>query len=203
MKYHNITKDDMLNGDGLRTVLWVSGCNHHCPGCQNPMTWDHNDGLVFDDAAKKEIFEQLDQDYIAGVTLSGGEPLHPANYEEIKQLIDEIKEHYPNKTVWLYTGDVWENIMNDPIVQKIDVLVDGEFILAQNDNNLMWKGSSNQRVIDVQKTLQQEDISKPVLHCGDYDQDNYLSGGGSNQEQVRDMKRENARLQCEKRRHCR
>lgn len=203
MKYHNITKDDMLNGDGLRTVLWVSGCNHHCVGCQNPMTWDHNDGLVFDDAAKKEIFDQLDQDYIAGVTLSGGDPLHPANYAEIKQLIDEIKEHYPNKTVWLYTGDVWENIMNDAIVQKIDVLVDGEFVLAKKDNNLMWKGSSNQRVIDVQRTLQQEDISKPVLHCADYDQENYLSGGGSHQEQVRDMKRENARLQCAKRRHCR
>lgn len=203
MKYHNITKDDMLNGDGLRTVLWVSGCNHHCVGCQNPMTWDHNDGLVFDDAAKKEIFDQLDQNYIAGVTLSGGDPLHPANYAEIKQLIDEIKEHYPNKTVWLYTGDVWENIMNDAIVQKIDVLVDGEFVLAKKDNNLMWKGSSNQRVIDVQRTLQQEDISKPVLHCADYDQENYLSGGGSHQEQVRDMKRENARLQCAKRRHCR
>jgi len=78
VKYHNITKDDMLNGDGLRTVLWVSGCNHHCVGCQNPMTWDHNDGLVFDDAAKKEIFDQLDQNYIAGVTLSGGDPLHPS-----------------------------------------------------------------------------------------------------------------------------
>lgn len=164
------------------------------------MTWDENDGLIFDDAAKKEIFEQLEQNYIAGVTLSGGDPLHPANYIEVKQLIDEIKECYPTKTVWLYTGDVWENLMNDPIVHKVDVLVDGEFILAKKDNNLMWKGSSNQRVIDVQKTLQQEDISVPILHCKDYQEEKYFAGGGNHQEQVRDMKRE-VRIHCSRHRH--
>ena len=79
MRYHNITKDDMLNGDGLRVVLWVAGCGHHCKGCQNPITWDPNGGIPFDDAAKAEIFEQLDKDYISGITFSGGDPLHEAN----------------------------------------------------------------------------------------------------------------------------
>ena len=79
MRYHNITKDDMLNGDGLRVVLWVAGCGHHCKGCQNPITWDPNGGIPFDDAAKAEIFEQLDKDYISGITFSGGDPLYEAN----------------------------------------------------------------------------------------------------------------------------
>lgn len=87
MRYHNITKDDMKNGDGLRVVLWLSGCSHKCPGCHNPITWDPNDGLLFDDAAKKEIFDQLDKDYISGITFSGGDPLHEANYEEVGKLI--------------------------------------------------------------------------------------------------------------------
>ncbi|MBQ6994171.1 MAG: anaerobic ribonucleoside-triphosphate reductase activating protein [Lachnospiraceae bacterium] len=169
MRYHNITKDDMLNGDGLRVVLWVAGCEHCCEGCQNPMTWDPNGGLLFDESAKQEIFDQLDQPYINGITFSGGDPLHCANREGVKQLMQEIKEKYPDKTIWLYTGDSWENIKNYPMMKYIDVLVDGEFKLALRDITLLWKGSSNQRVIDVQATLSQEDISIPVLHCGDHD----------------------------------
>ena len=170
MRYHNITKDDMLNGDGLRVVLWVAGCTHCCDGCQNPLTWDPDGGLLFDEAAKQEIFEQLDKDYISGITFSGGDPLHPANRLDVRSLMAEIKQKYPNKTIWLYTGDVWENIMQYPMMQYIDVVVDGEFELSKRDVKLLWKGSQNQRVIDVKKTLskENEDPLVPVLHCGDY-----------------------------------
>ena len=128
MRYHNITKDDMLNGDGLRVVLWVAGCNHCCKGCQNPITWDAAGGLLFDEAAKQEIFEQLDKNYISGITFSGGDPLHPANRADVRNLAREIREKYPNKTIWLYTGYTWEELQNLVYLSEIDVLVDGVFI---------------------------------------------------------------------------
>lgn len=168
MRYHDITKDDMLNGDGLRVVLWVAGCSHCCKDCQNPITWDPNGGLLFDDEAKAEIFEQLDKSYISGITFSGGDPLHAANRLDVRNLMKEIKTKYPDKTIWLYTGDVWENILHYPLMKFVDVLVDGEFMTDLKDNKLLWKGSSNQRVIDVQKTLAQTDPTAPVLHCQDY-----------------------------------
>ncbi len=153
MRYHNITKDDMLNGEGLRTVLWVAGCNHNCPECHNPVTWDIRGGLPFDQAAKEELFEELGKDYISGVTLSGGDPLHPRNREDIGRLIGEIRDRFPGKTIWLYTGYEWEQICDLPFIRGVDVVVDGEFIAGLKDNNLHWKGSSNQRVIDVQRSL--------------------------------------------------
>lgn len=168
MRYHNITKDDMLNGDGLRVVLWVAGCSHCCKDCQNPITWDPNGGLLFDEAAKQEIFEQLDKSYISGITLSGGDPLHAANRLDVRQLIEEIKQKYPDKTIWMYTGDSWERILHYPMMKNIDVLVDGEFIAEQKDVKLLWKGSKNQRVIDVQKSLAQTDPTVPILHAPDY-----------------------------------
>jgi len=158
----------MLNGDGLRVVLWVAGCSHCCKECQNPITWDPNGGLLFDEAAKQEIFEQLDKTYISGITFSGGDPLHAANRLEVRNLIEEIKEKYPNKTIWMYTGDVWEHILHYPVMKNVDVLVDGEFIVEQKDIKLLWKGSKNQRVIDVQKSLAQTDPTVPVLHAPDY-----------------------------------
>lgn len=168
MRYHNITKDDMRNGEGLRVVLWVSGCDHCCRECQNPMTWDANGGLPFDEAAKQEIFDQLSQPYISGITFSGGDPLHPANKSDVKALIQEIRQRYPQKTIWLYTGDVWEDLYRDPVAASVNVLVDGEFQSDKKDNKLLWKGSSNQRVIDVQATLQSGNAAVPVLYCGDY-----------------------------------
>ncbi len=168
MRYHNITKDDMRNGDGLRVVLWVAGCSHCCKECQNPITWDPNGGLEFDEAAKQEIFEQLNQEYISGITFSGGDPLHSANRKEVGRLIAEIREKYPDKTIWLYTGSDWDEIYHYPMMQDIDVVVDGEFILEKRDVTLRWKGSSNQRVIDVQKTLRTTDPATPVLHCPDH-----------------------------------
>ena len=168
MRFHNITKDDMLNGDGLRVVLWVAGCTHCCKGCQNPITWDLAGGVLFDDDAKAEIFEQLDKSYISGITFSGGDPLHPENRAEVRELAIEIKEKYPDKTLWLYTGFKWEQIAEYPIMQYLDVVVEGPFILEQRDVKLLWKGSSNQRVVDVKKTLASDNILVPVLHCGDY-----------------------------------
>ena len=149
MNYHNITKDDMLNGDGLRVVLWVSGCAHGCKGCHNPITWDPKSGLPFDEAAKQEIFTELEKDYISGLTLSGGDPLFPGNRSTIEQLVKEVKENFPNKTIWLYTGYDWEAISNLPLIQYIDIVIDGKFIESLKDAKLHWRGSSNQRVIDV------------------------------------------------------
>ncbi|MCD8090985.1 MAG: anaerobic ribonucleoside-triphosphate reductase activating protein [Clostridiales bacterium] len=162
MNYHNITHDDMKNGDGLRTVLWVSGCSHHCPGCHNPITWDASDGIPFDRAAEDEIFSQLNEDYISGLTLSGGDPLFPANREEVTALAKDVKESFPNKNIWLYTGYLWEEIKDLEIIKYTDVLVDGRFIKALKDNNLKWRGSENQRVIDVKKSIE---TGSPVLHC--------------------------------------
>lgn len=158
MHYHNITKNDMLNGTGLRVVLWVAGCTHGCKGCQNPVTWDLMGGLAFDEAAKEELFQELDKTYIEGITLSGGDPLHPANRTEVGALIEEIHSRFPSKNIWLYTGFEWEEIMELSFLPHVDVLVDGKFQQDLLNNRLYWKGSSNQRVIDVKKTLVNKDI---------------------------------------------
>lgn len=162
MRYHNITKDDMLNGDGLRVVLWVSGCSHCCKECHNPVTWDPNGGLEFDQNAKDELYEALSKDYMNGITFSGGDPLHPRNVCDITELAKEIREKYPKKTIWLYTGADWEEIRDMEIMSYLDVVVDGEFECDKADAALHWKGSSNQRVIDVQETLKTGEV---VLHA--------------------------------------
>ena len=152
MRYHNITKDDMLNGSGLRVVLWVAGCSHHCPGCQNPITHDPNGGIPFDENAKEELFAELRKDYIAGITFSGGDPLHPLNVNEIGELVAEINAEFPHKTKWLYTGFTWEQISGLPFISMLDVVCDGRFEIDKFDPKLHWVGSSNQRVINVKAT---------------------------------------------------
>lgn len=161
MRYHNITKDDMLNGDGLRTVLWVAGCTHGCKGCHNPVTWDIQGGIPFDEAAREELFEAVSRPHMSGVTFSGGDPLHPENRREMGELIREIRERFPEKTIWLYTGFAWEEIRDLPFIAMTDVVVDGKFVEELKDGSLHWKGSSNQRVIDVKKTLETGNV---VLH---------------------------------------
>lgn len=161
MRYHNITKDDMLNGDGLRVVLWVAGCEHHCQGCQNPVTWDPEGGLEMTTGELMEIAEQLSKDYISGITFSGGDPLHPANRECIYQIAEWAKHLFPTKTIWCYTGYLLEEVKDLPVMQYIDVLVDGRFVQALEDVKYKWAGSSNQRVIDVQKSLS---AGKVILH---------------------------------------
>lgn len=168
MRYHNITTDDMRNGDGLRTVLWVAGCAHHCPGCHNPITWDADGGLAFDEGAKAELFEKLKKPYISGVTFSGGDPLHPKNRDEVEKLIKEIRDRLPQKTIWVYTGYTFEEIRDLQWLNLIDVLVDGRYEADKRDIKLHWKGSSNQRVIDMKKTL---DTGKITIFEPDYGRD--------------------------------
>lgn len=158
MRYHNITKDDMLNGDGLRVVLWVAGCSHHCKECQNPITWDPHGGIPFGEEEKQEIFEQLEKPYINGITFSGGDPLYEGNVGTVTALAKEIKEKYPNKNIWLYTGYSWEEVEKNDIVNYLDVIVDGMFERNKKDTTLPWRGSSNQRVIDVKKTIKEKKI---------------------------------------------
>jgi anaerobic ribonucleoside-triphosphate reductase activating protein len=149
MNYHDITKADMLNGSGLRVVLWVAGCSHHCKGCQNPQTWDENSGILFDKQAEDELFEALKPDYISGITFSGGDPLYIANRAEVTRLAKKCKELYPNKTTWLYTGFLWQEVKHLEIMEYIDILIDGKFVENLKDNRLYWRGSLNQSVIDV------------------------------------------------------
>ena len=168
----------MNNGSGLRVVLWLSGCSHHCYNCQNPQTWNPNNGIQFDESAKKEIFNELSKDYISGITLTGGDPLYESNLNNVLSLIKEIRTSFPEKTIWLYTGysysDIFRrqssclsqeglnNFKRREIIKLCNIVVDGEYIDKQKDLTLKWRGSKNQRVIDVQQTLKQE---KVVLYC--------------------------------------
>ena len=167
MNYHNITHDDMNNGDGLRVVLWVAGCEHHCKNCQNPVTWDIKGGIPFDGQALKEIQTELEKEYISGITFSGGDPLHPANFPQILILLNWIHENFPGKTVWVYTGYTWEEVVSRIglyTLSLIDVLVDGEFVEELKDINYHWAGSTNQRIIDVKKSIKEGSVIPYVSH---------------------------------------
>lgn len=149
----------MVNGDGLRTVIWIAGCDRKCPGCFSPYTHDFQAGMEFDDAAKAELVKDLSEDWCAGITWLGGEPLHPINFPEVLALAKEIREHYPDKTQWVYTGYTYNEIINNTIMSEIlnyiDVLCDGPFIQELRDPNLKWVGSSNQNVINIQQRISQ------------------------------------------------
>ena len=163
MNYIKINKCDVANGQGVRVVLWLSGCSLHCHGCHNPETWNKDYGKIFDDDSKKELFDALSKNYIKGITFTGGHPLEDYNVSDVYDLIKEIRNKFPNKDIWLYTGLIFEDIMshsvepNDIIRQNIikecDIVIDGPFISSLKDITLKWRGSSNQRVIDVKKTL--------------------------------------------------
>lgn len=169
MRYHNITKADMLNGEGLRVVLWTSGCIHHCHACQNALTWNPDDGLLFDEEAKQEIWEELEKDWCSGLTLSGGDPLYIGNRKEISKLVTEVKKQFPKKTIWCYTGYTWEELLEEKkkdqdlkkILDALDVLLDGKFILRLAEERLYYVGSSNQCIIDVQESLKKK---KKILY---------------------------------------
>ena len=142
----------MLNGVGLRTVLWLSGCNHYCAGCQNPITWDPNGGLIFDEAAEAELFDNLSKPYIDGITFSGGDPLYLGHREEVLKFAAKVKEK-TGKSVWMYTGYSWEDICDIPGLEVVDVIVDGPYVEQLRDVNYHWAGSTNQRIIDVKQSL--------------------------------------------------
>ena len=150
MNYHDIKKCDMLNGDGIRVSLWVAGCEHQCFQCQNPQTWDIKGGIPFDEGAEQELYEALKEEWVSGITFTGGDPLHSENIETVSRLIDKIHSLHTDKTIWLYTGYKLDQCLNDPqkkeVVFKCDVVVDGEFVLSLKDPTLKWVGSSNQKI---------------------------------------------------------
>ena len=162
MNYEKIDKCSVSNGLGVRTVLWISGCNIHCKNCHNQSTWDFNSGIPFTDDTMQEILYDLSKPYIKGLTLSGGHPLDPINAPEVLKIVKRVKMVFPNKDIWIYTGYVWEDIIkNDTlkeILKRTDVLVDGAYIDELRDISLPFKGSSNQRIINVQESLNQNKV---------------------------------------------
>lgn len=219
MNYFRMDKEDVCNGEGLRVVLWLSGCSHKCKGCQNPQTWDANSGIPFDESAKEELFRELDKDYISGLTLTGGDPLFESNLDGVLDLVTEVNKRYnttqyidenvrenhnilnenankirlsrPKKSIWLYSGYTWKDIFDETldnmikdinselslpdlvdefgkkfkinhirqqIISQCTVLIDGQYIDYQRDITLPYRGSTNQRVIDIQQSLQKGEI---------------------------------------------
>ena len=161
MNFHGLEKDSMLNGDGLRVVLWVSGCSNQCKGCQNPQTWDICSGEKFDMKAEDLLMSYVSQPWISGVTFSGGDPLYEPNRDTVTKVAWRVKRQYPKKTIWVYTGYKWEDVKDLPIMEFVDVLVDGKFIKELADVNYPYAGSTNQRLIDVQASLKS---GEKVLH---------------------------------------
>ena len=165
MHYADIKKIDIANGEGVRTSLFVSGCTHHCKGCFNEETWDFHYGKPYTKEIEDEIVKSLDKDFINGLTLLGGEPMEPANQKALLPLVKRVKELYKDKTIWCYTGYLFDSELLSPsrayapwtreFLSYIDILVDGEFKLALKDITLRFKGSSNQRIIDVHKSLKE------------------------------------------------
>ncbi|MDY6003805.1 MAG: anaerobic ribonucleoside-triphosphate reductase activating protein [Bacilli bacterium] len=167
MKYSAIKYCDVANGPGVRTTLFVSGCTHHCPGCFNKETWDFNHGELFTEEIENQILDSLKPDYIKGLTLLGGEPMEKENQRALLNLLRKTKKLYKDKNIWCFTGYLFEDLLEngkqhiectDEILSYIDVIVDGEFIESLKNLMLVFKGSSNQRTIDVQKSLKEKQI---------------------------------------------
>lgn len=155
MHYHDIVKNDMCNGVGLRSVLFCSGCEANCKGCQNPQTHPFDSGVLFELKDFMELIDSLKPTYIAGLTLCGGEPLHKHNLHTMTLICEVVKDLFPTKTIWCYTGFLWEEVKDLPIMEYIDVLIDGRFVEKLADENYHWAGSTNQRIIKVQESLKQ------------------------------------------------
>lgn len=170
MKYAKIKKYDVANGPGVRVSIFVSGCNHHCKGCFNKEAWDFNYGQEFTEDTINEILEAMRPNYISGLTLLGGEPFEPINQKGLLKLVRKVKKEYPDKDIWAYSGYLFDkDIMERQVKQLeetrellsyIDVLVDGKFVENLKNPNLYFRGSSNQRIIDVKESLEYDKISE-------------------------------------------
>ena len=159
MKYNKIRKMDIANGPGVRVSVFLQGCSFHCKNCFNPETWDFDKGLEFDDSVIDEIIELCGKSHIQGLSILGGEPMHPKNIKGTIQLAKRFKEVYPNKSLWSWSGFLFDKDLKDKeVMQYLDVLVDGQFMDELKDPRLKWRGSSNQRVIDVQKSLKKGEV---------------------------------------------
>ena len=170
MHYGELKKCDIANGAGVRVTLFVSGCTNRCPGCFQPQTWDFCYGRPYTEATEAEIFAELDKSYVDGLTLLGGEPFEPKNQPTLTALLQRVKAQYPHKTVWCFTGfRLGEELLTqgsyprteytDEMLSYIDILVDGRFVLAQKDISLQFRGSRNQRIIDMNRTRESGEIT--------------------------------------------
>ena len=159
MRYNLIRKMDISNGPGVRVSIFMQGCEFHCKNCFNPETWDFKDGKEFTDETIEKVLDLSNKDYIVGLSILGGEPMHPVNIEGTTKLAKAFKEKYPDKSIWTWTGFRFENIKDKEVFKYIDVLVDGQYEDELHDPTLKWKGSSNQRVIDIPKTLKDGKIT--------------------------------------------
>lgn len=166
MNYGQVYYNDVANGIGCRTAFFVSGCTHHCKGCFNEMTWDFNYGEPYTKEVEDDIIESLKPEYIAGLTILGGEPMEIVNQKEIRPLLERIKKEVPKATIWIYSGYLWEELTDpdnkrchgedtDAILSMTDILVDGEFMLDKKNLMLRFRGSENQRIIEVQDSLKE------------------------------------------------
>ena len=159
MRYHKIRKMDISNGPGVRVSIFMQGCEFHCENCFNKETWDFDGGNEFTEKTIEEVLELCSKDFITGLSILGGEPLHPNNIEGTTKLAKAFKEKYPNKTLWVWRGFLFDkDLKGKEVLNYIDVLVDGQFVNSLHNPTLKWKGSSNQRVIDVPKSLKENKI---------------------------------------------
>ena len=174
MNYADIKKIDVANGEGVRVSVFVSGCNHHCKVCFNQCAWDFNYGKEFSEKEEQQIIEYMNHDYISGLSLLGGEPLEPKNQEGLLPLVKKVKEKFPDKNIWCYTGFDFEkdvvgkmaknNETTRELLKYIDVIVDGKFEEDKRDLKLQFRGSSNQKIVDVKKSLQTGQIVKQIQY---------------------------------------
>lgn len=159
MRYNKIRKMDVSNGEGIRVSIFMQGCAFNCRGCFNPETHDFNSGKEFTLETIDRVLELCSKDYIVGLSILGGEPLHPKNIDDTTMLAKSFKEKYPNKTIWVWSGFLFDrDLKNQEILNYIDVLVDGQFDMKLYSPKLKWKGSSNQRVIDVKASLKEKKV---------------------------------------------
>ena len=162
MNYIKVTKNDIANGIGVGCVLWVSGCDIHCKNCHNQSTWDFNSGQLFTEDTMQEILLTLTKSYISRFTISGGHPLDPHNASKILEIVKRVRMVFPDKDIWIYSGYEWEDIIKNETLREImrytDVLVDGAYVDELRDISLAFRGSSNQRIIDVKKTLNSNEV---------------------------------------------
>ena len=158
MRYNKIRKMDISNGPGVRVSIFLQGCTFNCKNCFNPETHDFNGGEEFTDETIKEVLDLCDKEFITGLSILGGEPMHPLNIKGTIKLAKAFKERYPEKTIWSWSGFLIDNIVDKEILNYLDVLVDGQYVDELHNPTLKWCGSENQRVIDVKKTLKKGEV---------------------------------------------
>ena len=158
MRYNLIRKMDIADGPGVRVSIFLQGCEFHCKNCFNPETWNFDKGEEFTDEVLERLLDLCDEEYVQGLSILGGEPLHPRNIEGTIKIAKAFRERYPKKDLWVWSGFLFENVVNKDIFNYIDVLVDGQYKDELHDFRLKWRGSSNQRVIDVKKSLKKGEV---------------------------------------------